>query len=101
MKRKKRKGNRKMFENDYITEAEALSEYYEEYSEPFDRELYFIELWEELKNEGCVWQDRFGNRYTAKNLKNDKRYLKNIINFAKDNDRPLEQIETLEKLLLE
>ena len=88
-----------MTENDYITEAEALSDIYEEYSEPINRELYFAELWEELKNEGFVWQDRFGKRYTAKKLQKDKRRLKNIVNYAKQNDRPLEQIEALEVLL--
>ena len=88
-----------MNENDYITEAEALSDVLECGYEPFDRVLYFIELWEELKNEGSVWQDRFGKRYTAKKLKKDKRRLKNIVNFAKRNGRPLEQIEVLESLL--
>ena len=88
-----------MTENDYITEAEALSDIYEEYSEPINRELYFAELWEELKNEGYVWKDRFGKCYTAKKLKKDKRRLKNIINYAIDNERPLEQIEALEGLL--
>lgn len=88
-----------MTENNYITEAEALSDIYEEYSEPFDRELYFAELWEELKNDGFVWQDRFGKRYTAKKLQKDKRRLKNIINYAIDNERPLEQIQALENLL--
>lgn len=85
---------------DYITEAEALSDIYGE-DFLYEEDLYFSLLWKELKSKGYVWQDRSGKRYTAKNLKKDKRYLKNIINFAKDNDRPLEQIETLEKLLLE
>ena len=35
------------------------------------------------------------------NLKKNKRYLKNIIGFAKRNHRPIEQIETLENLLIE
>lgn len=84
---------------DYITEADALSDIYEEYSEPIDRELYFAELWEELKSEGYVWKDRFGKCYTAKKLKKDKRRLTNVISYAKRNDRPLEQIEVLESLL--
>ena len=90
-----------MSKEDYITEAEAISDIYENFSQPIDRELYFIELWEKLKNKGYVWKDRFGKCYTAKKLKKDKRHLKNIINYAKCNDRPLEQIETLENLLLE
>ena len=88
-----------MTENDYITEAEALSDIYEEYSEPINRELYFAELWEELKSEGFVWRDRYDQNYTAKTLAKDKRRLRNIINYAKRNDRPLEQIEALEGLL--
>lgn len=84
---------------DYITEADALSDIYEEYSEPIDKELYFALLWEELKSEGYVWKDRFGKCYTAKKLKKDKRRLKNIISYAIDNERPLEQIEVLESLL--
>ena len=85
--------------DDYITEAEALSDIYEEYSEHIDRALYFAELWEELKSEGYVWKDRFGKCYTAKKLKKDKRRLKNIINYAINNERPLEQIEALKSLL--
>lgn len=88
-----------MTENDYITEAEALSDIYEEYSEPINRELYFAELWEELKSEGFVWRDRYGQNYKAKTLAKDKRRLRNIINYAKRNDRPLKQIEVLEGLL--
>jgi hypothetical protein len=88
-----------MTDNDYITEAEALSDIYEEYSEPINRELYFAELWEELKSEGYVWKDRVGKCYTAKKLQKDKRHLKNIINYAIYNDRPSEQIEVLESLL--
>lgn len=88
-----------MTENDYITEAEALSDIYEEYSEPINRELYFAELWEELKSKGFVWQDRQGNNFKAKTLAKDKRRLKNVISYAKRNNRPLEQIEALESLL--
>lgn len=84
---------------DYITEAEALSDIYEEYSEPIDRELYFALLWEELKSKGFVWRDRQGNNFKAKTLSKDKRRLTNVINYAKRNDRPLEQIEKLESLL--
>ena len=39
------------------------------------------------------------NVILQKKLKKDKRRLKNIINYAIDNERPLEQIETLESLL--
>ena len=88
-----------MTENDYITEAEALSDIYEEYSESIYRELYFVELWEELKSEVFVWRDRYGQNYKAKTLAKDKRRLRNVINYAKRNDRPLEQIEALESLL--
>lgn len=88
-----------MSDNDYITEAEALSDIYEEYSESIYRELYFVELWEELKSKGFVWQDRYGKNYKAKTLAKDKRRLRNVINYAKRNDRPLEQIEVLEGLL--
>lgn len=88
-----------MTDNDYITEAEALSDIYEEYSESIYRELYFVELWKEIKSKGFVWQDRYGQNYKAKTLSKDKRRLRNIINYAKRNDRPLEQIEALESLL--
>lgn len=83
------------------TEAEALNDNIETYCFPYDRDLYFIFLWEELKINGYVWQDKNGNYYKAKTLKKDKRHLRNIISYAKRNNRPLEQIEALEKLLIE
>ena len=88
-----------MSDNDYITEAEALSDNLEIYIFPYDIELYFIELWEELKSKGFVWQDRKGNNLKAKTLAKDKRRLKNVISYAKRNNRPLEQIRVLESLL--
>lgn len=88
-----------MSENDYITEAEALSDNLETYIFPYDIELYFIELWEELKSKGFVWRDRRGNNFTAKTLSKDNRRLKNVISYAKRNNRPLEQIKVLESLL--
>lgn len=89
-----------MTENNYITEAEALSDNLETYIFPYDIEqLYFIELWEELKSKGFVWRDRKGNNFKAKTLSKDKRRLKNVISYAKRNNRPLEQIEVLEGLL--
>lgn len=87
-----------MIDDDYITEAEALSDNLEWECEPIDRELYFIGLWEELKSEGFVWRDKYGKNYKAKTLAKDKRRLRNIINYAKQNYRPLEQIEILESL---
>ena len=88
-----------MSDNDYITEAEALSDYLEIYIFPYDIELFFIGLWEELKSKGFVWQDRQGNNFKAKTLAKDKRRLKNVISYAKRNNRPLEQIKALESLL--
>lgn len=88
-----------MSKDDYITEAEALSDSLETYIFPYDIELYFIELWEELKSKGFVWRDRQGNNFKAKTLTKDKRRLKNVISYAKRNNRPLEQIEALESLL--
>ena len=43
------------------TEAEALNDNIETYCFPYDRDLYFIFLWEELKINGYVWQDKSGN----------------------------------------
>lgn len=63
-----------------------------------ERYIYFNLLWDELKENGFVWEDINGKRYTAKQLAKDKRYLKNIIRFAKVNDRPQEQITVLESL---
>ena len=88
-----------MSENDYITEAEALSDNLETYILPYDISLYFIELWEELKSKGFVWRDRQGNNFKAKTLSKDKRRLKNVISYDKRNNRPIEQIRVLESLL--
>lgn len=90
-----------MSKDDYITEAEALSDNLETYIFPYDRDIYFITLWEELKSKGYVWEDRYGNYYKAKALRKDKRRLKNIISYAKRNGRPMEQIKALENLLFE
>ena len=64
----------------------------------YERYIYFHLLWNELKENGFVWEDINGKRYTAEQLAKDKRYLKNIIRFAKVNDRPQEQITVLESL---
>ena len=85
--------------DEYCTEAEALSDNLETYIFPYDIELYFIELWEELKLKGFVWRDRQGNNFKAKTLSKDKRRLRNVISYAKRNNRPLEQIRVLESLL--
>ena len=63
-----------------------------------DIELYLILKWEELKKNNYIWEDINGKRYTAEQLAKYKRYLKNIIRFAKVNDRPQEQITVLESL---
>ena len=79
-------------------EAEILSDNIEAYEETLDRDLYFLLLWEELKKQGFVWQDKYGNKYKAKTLSKDQRYLRNVIRYAQRNNRPEEQIEVLYKI---
>lgn len=88
-----------MSKDDFCSEAEALNDNLETYCFPYDLDFYFVALWEQLKSKGCVWQDKYGNNYKAKTLSKDKRRLKNIVNYAKRNNRPKEQIEVLENLL--
>ena len=63
-----------MTDNDYISEAEALSDNLETYLFSdcdlyLETDIYFIELWQELKDKGYVWQDRYGIKYSADKLK--------------------------------
>ncbi len=81
------------------SEAEISSDNIEVYEETLDRDLYFLLLWEELKEQGFVWQDKYGNKYKAKTLAKNQRYLRNVIRYARGNNRPEEQISVLEKIL--
>lgn len=73
---------------------------YNSYSED-DLIVYFHLLFQELKENGFLWQDKNGIRYKKNQLKKDKRYLRNIIKYAKSHLRPNEQIKELEQLLKE
>ena len=73
---------------------------YNSYSED-DLIVYFHLLFQELKENGFLWQDKNGIKYKKNQLRKDKRYLRNIIKYAKSHLRPDEQIKELEQLLKE
>lgn len=67
--------------------------------ENFDVHLYLDLNWEELQDDGYIWEDINCNRYKEKDI--DNRYLKNILNFCKHHYRPKEQVEKLQQLAVD
>lgn len=52
--------------------------------------------WQNLKLNGYIWQDKYGNNYKPKDISDD--YLLNILNFCKRSWRPESQIKKLTQL---